>query len=58
MAVCGGEEENVALLVAPVRQWQNGTATVGRSLNGLIHGQAAPASCWQGETTGWLSPLG
>lgn len=24
MAVCGGEEENVALLVAPVRHWQKG----------------------------------
>jgi len=44
MAVCGGEEENVALPVAPVRHRQNGTATVGQSLNGLIHGQAAQHS--------------
>lgn len=37
MAVCGREEENVALPVAPVHHWQSRIAAVGRSLKGLRH---------------------
>lgn len=46
--MCGGEEEDVALLMASVRRWQNSAAAAGLSLNGLIHGQAALASPWAG----------
>lgn len=56
--MCGGEEENAALLMASVCHWQNSAATAGLSLKGLIHGQATLASRWQGETMGELSLLG
>lgn len=56
MAVCGREEENMALPVALVHHGQNGRPSMGQSLNGLVRGQAPWCLISKEIRCGGLSP--